>query len=540
MKMRKEDKNNQRFLLRAGLIMRTPGLFDPMRKNLDEIFSLINTYIQRKDYQVIKGGLNAVYSIVFKYIEVRNGTFFPSSIISAYDLSSDRLLNEVFEKLAAVHRIAAKDKDLELSKSVIECFSNIAIKCIDINYRATSLSEFTHSMLAAQYMQQSIEEGLNADLLDVGISGSENHKKIGFALIAKNAHTDVRMIIEHLSKVAMYGIIKPKATFLISYPLQAYSLFIRAFVFYKPAYDEFLPQSILEKAQSIITLYVKMSDLVASPLSMELQYALGPFVDLSNREAMPYIFSEAYNKIIDKKTNKEEKKAIIGKVLKFGHEVWHFYDAVSKAAAEKQSFLIHFIDSNLHHITLSLLALYQSGQLGDEEREKALEDIRWVISDYWRIYDYHKEITTTFEMQILENLLEIGYRFNSLGLNEELYAVIDIIISIACSFLEKQKNSYGFDSIRILEKAVYLCILNGTQDIKNKFIKAVKDRFWSKYIEKFPQLKTRLFEELSQVNPDEARRDAYTLHFEDTLIAKLEKDKIDLFVTELKQALLAA
>jgi hypothetical protein len=393
-------------------------------------------------------------------------------------------------------------------------------------------------MLAAQYIQQSIEETLNADLLDVGISGSENLKTIGFALIAKNAHTDIRMIMEHLSKIAMYGIVKPKSTYLISYPLQAYSLFLRAFVFYKPAYDDIFSNSVLEKAQGIIGLYVKMNDPGVSPLSMELQYAVGPFLDLSHREAMPYIFSEAYKKIEDDKTNKEEKKVIIRKILKLGHEVWHFYDAISKIAAEKQSFLIHFIDANLHHIALSLLVLYQSEQLDDRQKEEALEDIGWVISNYWRIYYYHKEISTSHEMQILQNLLEIGYQFNALNLRKELNSVIGIIVSIAESFLEKQKNSYGFDPIRILEKAVYLCILNGSEEVKNEFIKAVKERFWKKYLEKYPNLKTRMFEELLRVDPVQKRLDGFSFNFEDKIIINLEKKKIDLFVQDIRNALL--
>lgn len=532
-----QEKSNQRLQLRAGLIIRNPDLFDSVKEKIDQIFSLINTYVSRRDYQVVSNGLNAVYFIVVKYIDVRKGTFFPSSLVPELDFSSDRFLNDVFEKFAALHRIATKNRDLELSKDVIECFSKIAIKCVDIEYISNPLGEYTHCMLAVQYMQQSIKESLDTGLSDVGISGSENHKKVGYALIVKKATTNVRLIVEHLFELAMYGITRPQTNYLVSYPLQALGSFIKTILFYEGAYDHILARSILEKAQEIINLYVKIKDTGPSHLNVELEFALGPLLNLSNSGAIPYLFSEATKIINDDKTKKEVKDGIIEQILEFGGDAWRFYDEISKIAGEKQSFLIHFIDSNLHHIILSLLRLYQSDKLNQEQKEQALEVIGWVISDYWRIYDYHKEITSSFESQILNHLLEIGFQLNVLSLSKDLLDLVHIIIAIAKSFLEKQKDSYGFDPIRIIEKAAYLCMLNGLDTLKNEFIKAIKEGFWPKYLEKFPSLKTPLFDELSSIDPVTVRLEG-GLDFEDQIIAMLEKEKIDLFVKDLKIGLL--
>jgi len=538
--MKRHKKNsNEKDLLKAGLILRTPTLFDGVKKRIEQIYSIINTYIPRKDYQVIKGGLNSIYSIVFKYIDIRNGTFFPSSMIQVYDLSSDNFLNDVLEKLAALHRIAAKEKDLELSKGIIDCLARIAIKCTEINYRATSLSEYTHCVLAAQYMQQSIEDCLSTDLLDIGINGSQNLKTIGIILIAKNAHTDVRMIMEHLSKIAMFGIAKPNASFLISYPMQAYSMFLRAWLFGKGVYDQFLPKTILEKVQAIAEMYIRFRGIVADPLSVQMQYALGDFIDLSKPIAMPYMFDEAYKLIKDKKTSNEVRRKVIDDLLDFGHEVWHFYDALAKAAAEKESFMIHFIDANIFHITMSLLGFYQSGLLDDEQKEKLKEEIAWIVSNYWRIYHYHTKISRNYEMQIMENLLRIGYEFNKLSFSKEFDEVIGIIVAIAESFLEKQQNSYGFDPVRILEKAVYLCILSNNEDIKNKFITRIKDKFWKNYLAKYPHEdnKKLLFKELSRIDPERLKMERHPFSFRDTLLSELKKKDIDDFVIFLQEKL---
>lgn len=535
MKLKDKSKSEQRDQLRAGLILRMPTLFDETRKNIDQIYALINTYITRKDYQVIKSGLNALCFITFKYIGVRNGTFFPSSLIQDYDFSGDSFLNDVFEKLAALHRIASRDKDLELSKEIIECFAKIAVKCTSITYRAAGgLSEYTHCMLAGAYMEKSIEDSLTADLLDIGIHGTQNLQKIGLVLIARNAHIDLRIILDNLSKIAMYGIAKPNASFLLSYPLQAYSIFLRAALFNKKVYDELLPKTILEKVQVIADFYVKLKEPLTSPFSVDLQYSLGDFIDLTKSIAMPNIFAEAYNKIIDEKTEQEDKKQLINKLLEFGHELWHFYDSLSKSAAEKESFLIHFIDSNIEYIATVLLKLYESYELNEKQKEKSLDDVRWIISNYWRIYTYHKTISKNYQMQILENLLKLGHEFNRLSLEKELDSVISIIVSIAQSFLEKQKDSYGYEPSRIIMKATYLCILNGSDNIKNKFLTRIKDKFWENYIAKYPQHKELLFKELSEIDPDQLRFNGHHLSFEDNILSRLKKEQIDNFILFLK------
>lgn len=536
-KLKKYDKEGDS--LRSGLILRFPNLFNDIIENADQIYALINTYVSRKDYQVIRSGLNSLYSIVFKYIDVRNGTFFPSCMIQDYDFSTDDFLNNIFEKLIAVQRVASKNKDLELSKEIIDCLSRIAIKCTEIRYTAKGTTDYTHCMLAVQYLQQSIEDSLNVDLVDIGINGSQCQKNIGLVLISKNAHIDIRMILDNLSKIAMYGIVKPKTPYLMSYPLQAYSQFLRFFIFNKDCWDDSLPECIFEKVQNIADMYVKVKEPLTSPISMEIDYSLGPFLQLSNKFAMPLIFSDSYKKVINKKTGDDEKKSIIRKIIKLGHEVWRFYDTLAKSAAKKESFLIHYISDDIHHITMSLTYFYQLDCIDCEQKEEIRKNIRWLISNYWRIYSYHKKITVSYESEILNNLLELGSRFHDLSLLDEIEGVIDIIVSIANSFLEKKVDSYGSKPIRILSKAVYLCILSGSEDLRDKFVALVNKDFWEKYIDKYNKESERLFKELLEINPEKIRRDGSFYFFEDRLLAKLDKEKILEFVVFLKDNLKA-
>ena len=531
---RKNDKYKQRDQLRAGLIHRSLYLFNPVEKSLEQIYSLISTYIPRKDHEVLNRGFDCIYSVVFKYLEIKSGTFFPSSIIRAYDFSSDSFLNNVFEKLASFQRVATKERNLELTKLIINCYTKVAIKCTEIRYLVPNNNEYTHAILAVYYMQQSIEDSINAGLLDIGIDGSIAQKDIGLILIRKNAQTDILSILDNLKKIAFYGITKEKATFLTSYPIQAYSYFLREWVFNKDVQLDLLPGYIFEKVKDIIQLYLKFKNFESSPQSVELQYALGDFVDMSKPLALPYVFDEIKSKLSDEKLPKEEKDDIKDKIMDLGDELWRFYDELSKHAAEKESFLIHFIDSNIFHISMTLLQIQQSNEFDEKQKKDILEDIGWITSVYWRIYHYHKIISRNYEIQMLENLLRIGYEINNLSLEDLLYEVISNIISIGESFLEKKKDSHPSELIDIILKATYLCILNNSKEIRAKFLKRFKDGFWKNYCAKFQDYKNLLFEELEKINPEQLRLNPPHLMFEDQLLSEFEKEKISNYSQILK------
>lgn len=529
------SEKDQRDILRAGAIFRLPNLFDGAKGYLDQIYALLQTYQARKDYQVTQSGFNAIYSLAYKYIEVKNGAFFPSSIVHELDFSHDDFLIDVFEKLTAIQRTATREKDLEISKEILDCFYQIAIKCTEIRYRANPMNEYTHCMLATGYMVRNIEEGLNAELLDMGIQGSTRLRNIGLALIVKGSQTDVNTILDYLSKIAMYGLLKPNTSYLIANPLKAYSILLWAILYNRNIDRKLLPTRILEKAQQIIGLYVKIKEI--DTISVEMEFSIGDFMNLSKRTAVPYIFDEVYNKIQNPKTTDQDKKHLIRSIIDFGHEVWHFYDELSKYAAEKESFLIHYIDANIEHIAMVLLKFYQLDVLSSIQKKELLNNIECIIANYRRIYHYHKEIVKPYELQILDNLLRIGNEFNELSLIESLNKIIDIIVSIANSFLEKQKNTYGFDPMRILERAAYLCILNGSEVVYTNFLKQIKDKFWSEYCKKYPEHKELLFNELRRIDPDHLRLNRLHLSFQDDLLSQLKKEDIIKFVDRLRKDL---
>jgi len=211
-----------------------------------------------------------------------------------------------------------------------------------------------------------------------------------------------------------------------------------------------------------------------------------------------------------------------------------FYDKLSKHAAEKESFLVHYIDCNIEHISMILLKLYQSHHLEEKQKKELLNVMQWMIWNYWHIYEYRKKIRRDTHLdEILDHPLKFGYEFNELSLRNELKEVINIIVSIANSFLHKQETGYGSEPMYIIEHAAYLCILTGSTEIYDDFLAKMKNKFWEEYCSKFPHNEGLLFRNLLQIDPSHLRLSSHGRSFKDKLLSELREDDIKNFVIKL-------
>jgi len=531
-----EDSSNEKTKnqLKAAFISKMPLMFEKVKSFSDQVCSIVQTYQNRKDYQVTQYGIECLISLVYRYISIKNGAFFPSSIIPKFDHSHDDFLQNALEKLKSIHQTASTNKDIEISKQVIECFSKMAIVCSEIQYIADIKEECHHCMLAAAYLEQSIQESVKVGLYDIGIIGSDELKNIGLNLIVKGDNTSICMIFGYLSKIAMQGLLRPDSNYLISNPIKALSNLLGASLASDKIDYRIVPKTILDEVRNIICLYVKSEN---SNNTIAVQFTLGDFVDMTMVSALPYQFSYLYNIIINLNTPKKEKNHFLSVMLNFGEDAWRFYNEISKCAAEKECFLIHYIGTNLEYIVEIFLALYQQIDIGDREKKEILKVIGRIISNYWRIYDYHREITKNYESQILEQLLRIGYKLNELSLYRNLNEVIKIIVSIGNSYFKKQKKRNGYDPIRIIEKAAYLCILNGSDIVYKILIESLKNGFWAEFKKQYPELINLIFDELLEVDIDYLRLNRFDKGIEDIVLSKLTHKGIKDFVSRLRKDL---
>ena len=98
----------------------------------------------------------------------------------------------------------------------------------------------------------------------------------------------------------------------------------------------------------------------------------------------------------------------------------------------------------------------------------------------------------------------LGAKFSDKSMAKEFNQVVDIIISIAKSFSEKEQVRYGYTPIRILEEACCLCILNGSEAIWKRNAPKIT-RVLATHTTKYSQHRGLLCDELLNMKSEHAR-----------------------------------
>lgn len=520
------DKNRDR--LRAGLIARLPNLFEGVDEHLEQIYDLIIKFAARQDYEVTRIGFECVYSVIFKYLDIRSGTFMPSApLMPALDFSKDVFFEGVLEKLKAIQEQATRRNDLEISRQILDCHTKIAIKATQIRYLTNAENSFHHAMLSTGYLVGNVEMAIRAGMGDIGFPAVSNLRRIGATFQDKKAQYDVHMVVNFLGDLSVLSLQTNRL--LVPSILEAYAdLLLREML---SGWENLTIKRILEKTENLIRLYHNVLN-VSIQGSMDLSFVFGPLFDLSRPTALPYIYARSYQVFADPKTLSDTRKTILRQIDGFSEELWRFYDHLAQVAADKESFFLFYIDSNLENIIHGLLHFWQYDGVDDFHKGKFLERIDWLLSVYWRIYHYHMQITAHFHEQLSDHLIGLGMRFQALGLVKQQNETISILVSIAESFLEKEKSGWGFEAIRLLRKAALLALVS-KEKTGDTFLKAVRKTFWKRLKEKTPEQAGRFFVELSETDPWKAAHENMPDN-EDRLVAQLTRSGIDDYVIWLR------
>lgn len=538
-KIEKEKEKNE---IKTALIANTKNLFGNVWTNIQEIFDLTLRNSKKNNYDVTWQGFSAIYEIIKKYLFVRKGTFVDLSLFSIIGIGStqDFILVQTYEKLFAIQRVANSNKDLQLSKDLLRALTLIAketlgVKFLNETYQSNSVFDLTYG-----YTFQIAKEGINEGFYDLGVDISNYYSALSGSIISNGSRQSLITISRNLSEIATVGIIK-KQFFIIDYTIGTIGKFIQDLAL-SEHFERATFNLMLDEAKKVIIYYVTFNS-ASSGLdsNLDVQNSLGRFVDLTRPYSIGITIASLCQAIIQEK-NEKKKDGLINNLMDINNELWLAFDYILKISSKTSSFINYFIGSNIGHICKNLASLYEVGNLQDRDKKELLNDIRWHLSDFWRMMSYKdKDFENINLFNIEEDLLILGYKFLNLGLEEETKNINEVLFSMGRIVLEKGKDSYGFTAPRIVMTACKLAIYSKgckkCQDISGDLIKKIASDFYPAYIAKFNWQKDIFSKELSELDPFDAKYNGSHIMFEDRLISEMKEENIEAFITDLEKAL---
>ena len=158
---------------------------------------------------------------------------------------------------------------------------------------------------------------------------------------------------------------------------------------------------------------------------------------------------------------------------------------IGEEAGEKESFLVHFLVQGINIVLENALHTYSNKNKDDKEKfVKILDELTWLVSVYWRIYNKQpKNYKTNYiEFHAIENLTALSLRSIELGLEDFAKKLCEQIFSIASMSIEKKSNE--FTAPRIITSALKVGVLARSKkcDSLADFVVTETENFYKKFI----------------------------------------------------------
>src|SRR5713226_8247740 len=117
----RQERTQDERALRASIYARFPRMTEDFGKTLFQLNSIARTYSQSRSYDITFHALRAIAHLTGQYLTARSGSLIMPTSLSLFMEGlpqSDRVLSEELESLAALHKSAIEDKEVELSRQI--------------------------------------------------------------------------------------------------------------------------------------------------------------------------------------------------------------------------------------------------------------------------------------------------------------------------------------------------------------------------------------------------------------------------------------
>ena len=139
-------------------------------KGVQHAMAFARRYAEQGDYEVARGGLNAVVGINAAYIEAKGKTFYSDNLLIHNPLAHDTFITESLEHLRQNVDSAIRRRDERQIEQSLQAIGALVPVYLGIDY-ANSHAEKHHAQLAAVYLANAVQAVVPHNLTDVLMEG---------------------------------------------------------------------------------------------------------------------------------------------------------------------------------------------------------------------------------------------------------------------------------------------------------------------------------------------------------------------------------
>jgi hypothetical protein len=391
--------------LRASVYRNRPNIFNGLRGTLSELQSIARTFAALQKYEVTQSAVGGIAKLLAGYLRVRDGDLImPSSIHAMFgptEFEFDPVLTEALEGISSLHRTAIRGGDVQLSLQIINALEYLALQSIDTKSLFGRPDENPTTAFLMGYMFGPVQDGAMRGLDDVTMGGARSQTNIGKALLRKQQYLTARGTIDDIEKLALISVVQRKAH-VTGTPVRGIAEILQLAVSAPIAHRNTI-HAALDALQRVCVAELQFK---SAPLSQNLRFAIGPFLDVTQPTALSNLEAEAVQGLSAaiQEGNADKAREYRQAIKELNDQLWNRLVEIGTAAAKTQSFALFDINTNIAEIVkhcLWLLAFLERTKPEEVDEASAheawlqksfadevLHELKWIVeATYWRIFD---------------------------------------------------------------------------------------------------------------------------------------------------------
>lgn len=442
--------------LRAAVYRSRPQLFDPLRSTLSELQSIARTFAILQKYDVTDNALTGIARLLEGYLRVRDGDLFmPSSIHAMFgstELEFDSVLTEALEEISSLDKVANRGGDVQLSLQIINALEYLALHSIDTKSLFSRTDENPTTAFIRAYMHGCVQDGAMRGMDDVTISGARSETAIAKGLLRKHLYVTAHTAIDDIEKLAYFGVVQRKAHVTGS-PVRGIAEILQLAVT-GPFPHANTIRAALDALQRICVAELQFK---TQPLSQDLRFSIGPFLDMTQPTALANLEAQAFRGLSTATEERNVRKVSEYRqaIQELNDALWNRFVDIGTAAAKTQSFALFYVNSNIAEIvkhSLQLFSFLERTKPQEVDQESAheawlqkkfaddiLDELKWVVgATYWRIFDaLEAPININSIRDFFPTLSRIGIQALDAKIPSLAESAIDELKSISVKLIKK-------------------------------------------------------------------------------------------------------
>jgi hypothetical protein len=356
------------------------------------------------DLEISAAALNAVQALNHRYVQVKGRTFFANNVFVDNPLVSDRTINATLESLRRLREAAITRRDEPQLEQILKTQAVLARIYLRIDYGPAQSK--SHSLLAASYLQNSIDAASQNLLIDTAMWGVQQLGGVAKQFFITGELDEAVGSISKIAVSGMAGAVSEKHRPLTLTSMEQLRDLLLVLLRVQTRDISHAAREIRSSIAQICKLFLELPD---APLSSTHSAYLAPIYSSTSFTSLRALMTPLVNALPEAEDS-EAAETIADHLAIWSDGLYQEQKEILLQAIEKRS---HFTFDMIHWITGMtelLIFVSRSPHTRDHARRELQKNALWLLSTLTWIPTNQETVTFIENLSLRSEIFECALR----------------------------------------------------------------------------------------------------------------------------------